>query len=49
VSRTVLDICDAHVALIAAGQGDVLYTSHPGDMRRLVAAAGRRRPAIVPC
>ncbi len=43
------DICDAHVAIIAASQGDVLYTSDPDDMRRLVAAYGRRRPTIVPC
>jgi len=43
------DICDAHVAIIAGSQGDVLYTSDPEDMRRLVAAYGRRRPAIVPC
>ena len=43
------DICDAHVAIIAARQGEVLYTSDPEDMRRLVAAYGRRRPAIIRC
>ena len=43
------DICDAHVALVAARQGDVLYTSDPKDMRRLLTAAGRRRPNIVIC
>jgi predicted nucleic acid-binding protein len=43
------DICDAHVAIIAARQGEVLYTSDPQDLRRLVAAYGRRRPAIVRC
>jgi len=43
------DICDAHVAIIASNQGDVLYTSDPEDMRRLVAAYGRRRPAILRC
>jgi predicted nucleic acid-binding protein len=43
------DICDAHVAIIAARQGEVLYTSDPEDMRRLVAAYGRRRPVIVRC
>jgi hypothetical protein len=43
------DICDAHVAMVAAVHGDVLYTSDPDDMRRLVAACGRRRPAIVRC
>jgi hypothetical protein len=43
------NICDAHVAIVAATGGDSLYTSDPRDMRRLVAAWGRRRPAIVPC
>jgi hypothetical protein len=43
------DICDAHVAIIAATEGEVLYTSDPADLRRLVVAYGRRRPAIVRC
>ncbi len=43
------DICDAHVAIIAATEGDVLYTSDQRDMRRLLAACGRRRPTIVRC
>ena len=43
------DICDAHVAIVAATQGDVLYTSDPGDMRRLVAAWGRTSLTIVRC
>jgi len=43
------DICDAHVALVAATRGDVLYTSDPQDMRRLLASCGRRRPIIVRC
>lgn len=43
------DICDAHVALVAATRGDALYTSDPEDMRRLIPACGRRRPAIVRC
>jgi predicted nucleic acid-binding protein len=43
------DICDAHVALVAARQADAIYTSDPGDMRRLIPACGRRRPAIVRC
>jgi predicted nucleic acid-binding protein len=43
------DICDAHVAIIAATRGDVLYTSDPRDMRKLIAACGRRRPSIVRC
>jgi predicted nucleic acid-binding protein len=43
------DVCDAHVALIAALHGDTLYTSDPADLRRLIAACGRRRPSIVNC
>jgi predicted nucleic acid-binding protein len=43
------DISDAHVAIVAARQGDVLYTSDPGDLRRLVAACGRRRLVVVTC
>lgn len=43
------DICDAHVAIIAATDGDVLYTSDPSDMRRLVLAYGRGFPSIVRC
>lgn len=43
------DICDAQVALVAARRGDVLYTSDLDDMRRLVAACGRRRPVMVRC
>jgi hypothetical protein len=43
------DICDAHVAIVAALRGDVLYTSDPGDMRRLLAAIGKRKPIIVRC
>jgi hypothetical protein len=43
------DICDAHVAIVAATQGDVLYTSDPADLRRLIAAFGKRRPIIVRC
>jgi predicted nucleic acid-binding protein len=42
------DICDAQVAIIAAARGDVLYTSDPGDLRRLLGACGRV-PAIVRC
>lgn len=41
------DICDAHVALVAA-QADVLYTSDPADLRRLLAACDRT-PLIVHC
>lgn len=43
------DICDAHVALVAATSGDVLYTSDPDDLRRLVAICRKRLPKIVPC
>ena len=43
------DICDAHVAIIAATRADVLYTSDVDDMRRLLAAHGGRSPVIVRC
>jgi predicted nucleic acid-binding protein len=43
------DICDAHVAIVAATHGDVLYTSDAKDLVPLIAACGRRRPVIVPC
>jgi predicted nucleic acid-binding protein len=43
------DICDAHVALVAATLGDALYTSDPEDMRALMPACGKRRPKIVRC
>ena len=43
------DVSDAHVALVAAMQGDVLYTSDPGDMRRLLRHCAGRSPVIVRC
>jgi predicted nucleic acid-binding protein len=47
------DICDAQVAIVAATKGDVLYTSDPADMRRLLAACRAvrrgRTPVIVRC
>ncbi|MBN1609672.1 MAG: hypothetical protein JW940_23770 [Polyangiaceae bacterium] len=43
------DICDAHVAIVAVTQGDVLYTSDPKDMRRLTAAVEGGKPTIVRC
>jgi hypothetical protein len=43
------DICDAHVALVAATRGRVLFTSDPGDLRRLLSVLGGRRPAVVRC
>ncbi len=43
------DICDAHVALVAAATADVLYTSDPDDLERLLEACGGRSPVIVHC
>jgi hypothetical protein len=44
------DVCDAHVALIAARRADELWTSDPEDLRALLAALGVTRPiAIVRC
>jgi hypothetical protein len=43
------DICDAHVAIVAATMADTLYTSDPRDMRRLLAAYGAGTPTIVRC
>lgn len=43
------DVCDAQVAIVAATQGDVLYTSDPRDMHRLVVALGKRSFRIVRC
>jgi hypothetical protein len=47
-TRTI-DVCDAHVALITALRGDAVYTSDPLDIRLLVAACGKRRPAVIAC
>jgi hypothetical protein len=47
-TRTV-DICDAHVAIVTATRGDVLYTSDPDDLNRLLTAYGRRSPVLVRC
>jgi hypothetical protein len=43
------DICDAHVALVAATRGSALYTSEPQDLRRLIKALGRQSPTIIRC
>jgi predicted nucleic acid-binding protein len=43
------DICDAHVAIIAAWRGRVLYTSDPSDLKRLLMAHGKRQPVVVRC
>lgn len=42
------DVVDAHVALVAARPGtEVLFTSDPDDMRRLLGTARGARPHIV--
>jgi hypothetical protein len=43
------DICDAHVALVGVAVADVIYTSDPLDLRRLVAACHGRKPTILRC
>jgi len=43
------DLCDAHVAIVAAAKANAVYTSDITDIRRLIVALGRRRPSIVRC
>jgi predicted nucleic acid-binding protein len=43
------DICDAHVALVAATRAYALYTSDPQDLRRLIKAFGKQSPTIIRC
>jgi predicted nucleic acid-binding protein len=43
------DVVDAQVAIVAATRGEVLYTSDPSDMKRLVAACRAGTPSIVRC
>lgn len=43
------DVCDAHVAIVAAATADVVYTSDPEDLVRLLAACHGRDPAVVRC
>ena len=43
------DVCDAHVAIVAASRAEVLYTSDPGDLRRLISACRLGHPRIVLC
>ncbi len=43
------DVCDAHVALVAAALADVLYTSDPDDLIPLIAACRRRKPVVISC
>lgn len=42
------DICDAHVALVAA-TSDALYTSDPSDLDHLIGHARGRTPIIIRC
>jgi hypothetical protein len=42
------DIVDAQVAIVAT-TSDVLYTSDPDDMKRLIRAYRSRMPALVRC
>lgn len=43
------DVCDAQVAIVAMRMGDVLYTSDPDDMRRLLGAFRGRKPLVLRC
>lgn len=43
------DICDAHVAVVAAIRATTLYTSDPGDLQYLLGVAGKHRPVVVRC
>ncbi len=43
------DICDAHVAIVAATVGDVLLTSDVDDLDHLLRAYGKQRPVLVRC
>lgn len=45
----IADICHAHVAIVAAQEGDVLVTSDVRDMQRLLLVYGKRKPVIVRC
>jgi predicted nucleic acid-binding protein len=41
------DVCDAHVALVAARYGLVVYTSDPGDIGRLLALCSTEPPTVI--
>jgi len=41
------DVCDAHVALVAAAYADVVYTSDPSDLTRLLALCSTDPPALI--
>ncbi len=43
------DVCDAHVAIVAARRGKALYTSDPVDLRRLLDACGKRGLTLIRC
>ena len=43
------DICDAHVAIVAARHAGVLYTSDPEDMHRLLSKLRATETVIVRC
>ena len=43
------DVVDAQVAIIAATRGEVLYTSDPADMKRLIVVCRAGMPSIVRC
>ncbi len=43
------DVCDAHVARVAVAGADAVYTSDPGDLRRLIAACEAGKPLIIRC
>jgi predicted nucleic acid-binding protein len=43
------DVVDAQVVIVAATRGEVLYTSDPADMKRLVGACRAGSPSVVRC
>lgn len=43
------DICDAHVALVAARESGTLYTSDPHDLKVLLGVLGARHVHVVRC
>ena len=43
------DVCDAHVAIVAATRGDAVYTSDPIDLKKLLSVYGRRTPVVLRC
>lgn len=43
------DVCDAHVAIVAATRGEVLWTSDVPDLKKLLSVYGKGTPVIVRC